>query len=275
MTLKNKNALTYLVNKTDESGIRFSLICSEHEEASYYDDFEQLSIVLHNLKGAYKGEIIPSNGMPVLDAKEEDIPLIIAKNLNNSMIIEILSGSRTFKTDVPLSTMNELDLFNIENVEAFALSYYDEITIKEMNESLSYGREVRERKAWDLMNLNDTIYYLINDTYTDGEIELFTEAKRSTVEENLINAEAYQQNYHLFDDVITALDPSINMSLIDKAEPLGWERDGELDNSMAHQIRELKEEVITLLALKAATTSRVNALINEMIILSAKRKLNQ
>lgn len=270
MDLQNAQALTYLVTGTEKAK-NLTLQCSDGS-TSHFGDSEQLDVILSNLKAVYKGEIIPKNGMAVLEAREYDIPLIVAKPLEDGIYsIEILDiAGQSIKTNIEVDP-NDAS-FNIEMIERFALLKYEEFTTKLLNDVMADGKAHTEAQAGRLMNVSDTIYYLVNETYSEDEIKFFTAAKRSTVEENLSNGEAYQQNYDLFDDVINALDPSINMGLVDKAEPLGWEVDGELDNGRAHQIRDLKEEVITLLALKAATTNRINKLVNKMIEISAKRK---
>lgn len=269
----NIKPLAYVATYLENSNVGVN--CSDR---SYFEaeSMEEAVTILTNITNSYLGTVEADT--PAAHAREDHRPLVIGIDDNNNSLNVNIYRDEALKANFKVAVKSlGFDVDIATDLAKYCLPIIEEaekVDEENFNKFMAKNNKGFEARKDYLFNLNETIYYLVDETFSEDEIKFFTAAKSSDVESNLSNAEAYQQNYDLFDDVIKALDPSIHMSLVDKAEPLDWESNGEMDNIRARMIRDLKEEVITLLALKVATTNRINKLVSEMAEISAKRKSN-
>lgn len=138
---------------------------------------------------------------------------------------------------------------------------------------------IENKKSYDAKNariieVTDTVGYLQSEVYSAENISFILNGRLKETEETIINGDGFMDNYWLIDEVIKAMDSSLDLSLVEKGEPMPFYCESE-ESFYKHQIRDMKQEVITLLSLQYAVKAEINKRIADMARLSILNQLDE
>lgn len=131
-----------------------------------------------------------------------------------------------------------------------------------------------ESKNARIIEIADSLNLLHSEVYSASDMDFILNGKLKEVEEIISNGEGFIENYWLIDEVIKAMDSSLDLSLIEKGEPMPFYCESE-ESFYKHQIRDMKQEVITLLSLQYAVKAEINKRMADMARLSILNQLDE
>lgn len=131
-----------------------------------------------------------------------------------------------------------------------------------------------ESKNARIIEIADSLNLLHSEVYSASDMDFILNGKLKGVEEIISNGEGFTENHWLIDAVIYAMDSSLDLSLIEKGEPMPFYCESE-ESFYKHHIRDMKQEVITLLSLQYAVKAEINKRMADMARLSILNQLDE